>query len=797
MAHRISSNPMNTHKIPPIAMLAALLVASCSVLPPSLRPGEKPAATPGQAALESAAAGPGSAKAAPAAQAQTKLFPGSGTFTAVKPPPFPPLPGPEEASLNFEALDIREVAKVILGDYLKVTYTVHPGVAGTVTFRTIRPIPLRDLLPTLEMLLRQNNAAVVQEEGVYKILPISAVRGSVSPQLGGTPRPVPQGFSVLVIPLKYVGAREMQRLLEPFAADNTIRIDEARNIVILAGSQREIRHLVDTIDLFDVDWLSGYSVGLFPIKSTDVKSLVQDFDRIFGASGNSPLGGVVRVIPIERLNAILVVTTQPRYLETAKTWLERIDQSGGTSAGSHFFVYQVRNGKAENLAQLIGDLFSSRRTTTTAPQLAPGARPTEIRSTPFGQPQPTGQTTTTTASPSTSATFQLPAGAGTTSSEVRVIADKDTNSLLILASPADYDVIEGALKKLDVVRRQVLVEVLLAEVTLDDNLKFGVDWFIRARNNTSGTLGVQFLPPNGRLLAADNRVPIPGGFGAGLQLVNLTGGEVRAVLNALGTDGKTQVLASPQIMVLDNEKAEIKVGDRISVQTSAQSGVSTGTGVISSFQYLETGILLAVTPRINSGGMVTLEVNQEVSAAVEGTGGSAINPNPNVSTRNAKTSVVVASGDSIVLGGLIKENNQRTTTGLPLLSKIPVLGALFGNQSFVRNRTELVLVITPRIVNDTSQAREATNELRDKLPALEKLLPKRQDPATAPVALPPTRTLLIPQPETVIVLPTAPAAAVPPPATIAPNNAAIPSAAPPGAPGGVAPPPGAQENLPK
>src|SRR5206468_61289 len=223
-------------------------------------------------------------------------YSGSGVFVNTKPGAPPAKPGPEEASLNFEALDVREVAKVILGDYLKESYTVHPAVTGTVTFRTIRPIPMKDLLPTLEMLLRQNNAAVVHEEGIYKILPITAVRGSVSPQLGGSAVPIPAGFSVLVVPLKYVGAREMAKLL----------------------------------------------------------------------------------VPIERLNALLVVTTQPRYLEMARNWLERLDQAGGSSAGSKFYVYQVKNGKAENLAQLVGDLFSSRRTTTSAPTLSPGSRPTEL-----------------------------------------------------------------------------------------------------------------------------------------------------------------------------------------------------------------------------------------------------------------------------------------------------------------------------------------------------------------------------------------------------------------------------------
>ncbi|HXS53989.1 MAG TPA: type II secretion system secretin GspD [Usitatibacter sp.] len=706
------------HGIGIAAGVFALLLAGCSLLPPSLH---KEAAEP--AAAEKAPFGPvapppaASAATAPPPRAEAKVYKGTGNFVNPAPPRPAGPPGPEEASLNFEALDVREVAKVILGDYLKQSYTVHPQVQGTVTFRTVKPIPIKDLLPTLEMLLRQNNAAVVHEDGIYKILPINLVRGSVTPQLGGGTMPIAAGFSVLVVPLKYVGAREMARILEPFAPPDTVRVDEVRNLVILAGGERELRHLVDTIDLFDVDWLSGYSIGLFPIHTADVKSLVADLDKIFGTAAQSPLAGVVRVIPIERLNALLVVTTQPKYLDVAKSWIDRIDQAGATSNGSRFYVYQVKNGKAESLAQLIGDLFSTRRTTTSAPSLAPGARPAQLTSSTFGQITPPS-TTSTTVTPAPSATFSLPGGTAATTSEVRVIADKDTNSLLILATPSDYETIENALRQLDVVPRQVLVEVLLAEVTLTDNLSLGLDYFIHTRNNTSGSLNI------GGALPASPTGTVPG-FN-GLQLINFSGAEVRAVLNALGSDGKARILASPQIMVLDNQKAQIKVGDRISVQTSAQTGVSTGTGVLNSFQYLETGVLLAVTPRINSGGLVTLDVDQEVSVP-DPNSTSASNPNPNVNSRSAQTSVVVHSGESIVLGGLINDQLNTSSSGIPLLSKIPVLGALFGTQGYQRTRTELVLIITPRIVSDSTQAREVTLELRKKLPALESMLPKPKD----------------------------------------------------------------------
>ncbi|MFZ3321592.1 MAG: type II secretion system secretin GspD [Usitatibacter sp.] len=740
---------MSAHTPKKLPIAAVLLAASCAMLPKGMQPAKD---TPAEVAATPAATAPAPAAskgvpfgpAAPQPGSEARVYSGTGTFVNTAPMKTPAPPGPQEASLNFESLDVREVAKVILGDYLHASYTVHPAVTGTVTFRTIRPIAIADLLPTLEMLLRQNNAAVVLEGDIYKVLPITAVRGSISPQLGGVNRPLPPGFSVIVVPLKYVGVKEMVKLLQPFSADNTIIPDETRNLVIVAGGQRELQHVIDAIELFDVDWLAGYSVGLFPVKSADVKSLTGDLDKIFGATGQSPLAGIVRVIPIERMNGLLVVTTQPKYLEMAKTWIDRIDQVGGTGGGSRLFVYNVRNGKAENLAQIVGDLFSSRRPTTGGPALAPGQRPAEIRSVPYSQLQqpnsPTGPGAGSMANPAAAgaATLLLPGGVGTTASEVRIIADKDTNSLLILATPGDYEVVENALRRLDVVRRQVMVEVFLAEVELTDDLSLGIEWFLKTRNGTTGQLNLGGLPSGGPVITPTNTVPIaPPVF----QLVAFSADQVRAVLNTLGSDNRAKTLASPNIMVLDNEKAEIKVGKRISVQTQTQTGVSTGTGVLNSFQYLETGVILDVTPRVNSGGMVTLDIEQEVSAPTSTP--TVANPNPDIATRNAKTSIAVANGESVALAGLIQETFTTGSSGVPLISKIPVLGALFGSQNMHRDRTELVLIVTPRIINNSQQAREVTEELRTKMPTLEGLLPKR--PTTpAPDSGPGTSSMITP-----------------------------------------------------
>jgi general secretion pathway protein D len=251
---------------------------------------------------------------------ENKIFTGTGTFTKPATPPVATPPSAEEVSLNFESADIRAVVQYIMGDVLRETFTIHPSTTGTATIRFSRGIARKDLIPILEMLLRQNGQVMLKEEGIYKVMPaVLGTRGSVTPQVATTSQALPNGFSSQIIQLKFAGVNDMARILEPYATDpqTTIRKDDLRNLLILSGTQRELKHLLDVIDLFDVDYLAGYSVGLFPM-SNDVKTLSADLDRIFGAGDKSPLAGIVRIIPIERMNSLLVVTTQPKYLDEAK-----------------------------------------------------------------------------------------------------------------------------------------------------------------------------------------------------------------------------------------------------------------------------------------------------------------------------------------------------------------------------------------------------------------------------------------------------------------------------------------------
>jgi general secretion pathway protein D len=649
-----------------------------------------------------------------------RIYQGTGNFVK-QAPPAPPVPaGPEEFSLQFEATDIRAIVQTIMGDYMRESFTIHPSTAGTATIRFSRPVSRKDLIPILEMLLRQNGQVMIREEGIYKIQPSGlGIRGATTPQFGVNAAALPAGYSVQLVQLKFVGVSDMKRILEPYAVDaaTSVKSDDIRNLLILSGTQRELKHLLDIVDLFDVDFLSGYSVGLFPM-STDVKALAGDLDRIFGTAAQSPLAGIVRIIPIERMNGLLVVTTQPRYLEEAKKWIERLDKSQGGSGGIRLNVYPVQHGKADKLAQLLGEVYGNRSGSTSQPTLAPGQRPGQLNTPPT---QPTGLPgqPAQPATPAQAASAFTGSGAAV-SKDLRVIADIENNALLVLASPADYETIQIALKQLDVPRRQVKVEVLVAEVTLTDELKFGVEWFIKSRPGVVGALrnANGTLPRTPTLPAAtDSRAQVP--TSQGLQLIDVVAGDIRAVLQALGIDGRSQTLSTPNVTVLDNEKASINVGDQISVDT----GSTTGSGGVTqtSRTYINTGVILEVTPRINAGGRVTLEINQEISSPAPG---AAAGTNPNISTRKAKTVVNVASGEPMVLAGLIKNDTTSGSQGVPLLSKIPVLGGLFGSQSLSKIRTELVIIITPVVINNSDDSRAVMDELRKKLPSLHSVMPK-------------------------------------------------------------------------
>lgn len=627
-------------------------------------------------------------------------------------------------TLNFEKADISKVVDMMLGNLLKVNYFVDPAVRGSVTLQTSRPIRDADVLPILENILKTNNAKLLHSNGLYQIVPEKS-HTVASAGLGR--RAVGAGTGLHILPLRYIGAEQMAAVLQPLADKGAaVIVDKDRNLLMLEASAQDLSVMLELADMFDVDWLQGMSIALLQVRHASAETLVKELDGIFlSQSKQSPLNGVLRFVPIERLNAILAISTQGQYLGRVQEWLQRLDVPG-SGEGEQLFVYPVENGNAADLAGTLNELFAdvgavpaSGKNESTA-DLAPGLKPVTLSS--LGETA-AAKPPAVPASQQSSAPMQgaeksvgVVAAVG---GHIRIMAAKDNNVLLILASPSDYSRIETAIKKLDVAPLQVLVEASIIDVRLSGELNYGMQWFFNNRlgSNYSG---------DGSVGGALSFSPT-----FSYNVVNRSD-QLRSLLGLLASDGKVDVLSSPSLMVRNNQTANIRVGDQQPVSTALVS--AEGKVVASSVQFKDTGVLLEVTPRVNSGGMVSLDVIQEVTDVGdidEATGQRAF------LRRSIQSTVAVNSGETVVLGGLIRENKVQGKTGVPVLRDIPFLGWLFGKTITSTSRTELLIMLTPKVIRNSSEARRVTAEYRQKLRYIESSLPPPStiNTGVAPAAL--------------------------------------------------------------
>ncbi len=657
-----------------------------------------------------------------------------------------------EVTFNFEGEALHAVIKAILGDFLQENYVVAPGVQGTVTFSTAKPLRGEQALSVLEMLLRWNNATLVWQDGRYTILPVAqALPGNLTPRTGSAASA--RGYEVRAIPLQYIGALEMEKLLKPYAKPEAlVSVDPARNMIVLAGTAAELLNYQHTVEVFDVDWLAGMSVGTFALQQAEASKVITELEKIFGEGSNTPLAGMFRFIPLEGVNSIIVITPQPKYLRQAEEWIERID-AGGNEAGARLYVYEVKNVKAVDLAATLGEIFGGQARQSTAGQsgsVAPGLEPVSVSTLGRGQqPSMGAQFQSTESSQSTGAAVSFGGGDSSTEDgvakrdtgpvvdaaggialgaekDIRVSAVEDSNSLLIKATSAQWESIRRVIERLDQIPLQVMIEAQIVSVLLNDSLSYGVNWFFEngITDATTRTLAT------GRGFWGDTAGSIQG---TGLTTWDFVGPSATAALRLLDTVTETKVLSAPSLMVLNNKSAMINVGDQIPVSSVSIGlpGVGTGTGstATSSYtQYLQTGITLNVTPRVNPGGLVYMEIEQEDSTPGEPAEGSTNAP---ISTRNITSEIAVQSGQTIILGGLIKESNDRNSSGLPFLSRIPVLGGLFGSQKRSTDRTELLVMITPRVIASPVDAKQITEDYIQQFRALEPLKSLRAVPGDA------------------------------------------------------------------
>lgn len=659
---------------------------------------------------------------------KTEKYPGTGRFVSRAMASTDRAEPAEEGeiSFNFEGLPLQEVVKTILGDILNENYVIAPGVAGQVTFATARPVTEDQILPILEMLLSWNNAAMVYVDGRYQVMPrAQAIPGHLTPRMDGLS--LQKGYEVRAIPLRFISPIEMEKLLKPYAREGSIiNVDNARGLLTVAGTPRELQNYMDTIRTFDVDWLAGMSVGIFRLERVEVATVVTELEAVFGEGSGTPLAGMFRFLPLERLNAVMVITPQPRYLDEAEAWVARLDR-GGAESGVRLYVYDVKHVKAVDLADTLNEVFggsgrsSNRSSRGGAGEVAPGLQRAEISN--VNNRRQNNQAQNQRGNTSTrSGGVALVGG-----EEIRITAVEESNALLVRATPGQYDSISQAIKRLDAVPLQVHVEVQVLEVSLNDSLQYGVRFFLDELAR-SGAFNNFFQGSDNVFPGDDSGATQPfrprrdGGRingDNGLQYAySGSNSNFGAILDLLQTTTNIRTVSAPSLLVLNNREANINVGTQIPVVTTRfNNNLGGGDGnTIGSVQFRDTGVTLDVTPRVNPGGMVFLEIAQEVSNP---TGQADATGNVSVNRRQIDTEIAVMSGETVLLGGLIQDNQETSRNGVPILKDIPGVGALFGSQGVSGLRTELLVLITPTVATNVEEARDITEEYEKRFKGIE------------------------------------------------------------------------------
>jgi general secretion pathway protein D len=678
---------------------------------------------------------------------------------------------PAGVEFNFDGADIQTVAKTLLGDTLGLSFVVDPRVQGTITFASTGPIPRKDVLPIFESVLRMSNAALVREGNLVKIVPIPEAAGAGTVSFGaGQP-----GFGVSVVPLRYTSANSVARMAENFLSrPGAIRADQARNILLVQGTGVERQSALDVIATFDVEWLRNQSVGVYPLKSTTPETMIQELERIFQTGENGQGQGTVQFQVVSRMNAVMVVAKSAKTLERVTQWVQRLDRSDTT--GNALRTYRLRYANAQQVVKIVSDIFIGRSgvgaAETPAGQLAPGVSSTQSRLDSLGSgslggnnnPNASGPAGGTNQSPGALGTggrgggqfasefegFSGQRGGGNGEGEgstaslasgsigrgvfqnVRITADTSANSIVIYSNQEDYRTIERALRDLDRPRLQVAIDATVAEVTLTDDLQYGVQHFFTSSDvgmaADKGSVGLfpagapatstPTTPPSttttpAQAVAQSVQAAFLQRVLPGFNLLLGPEAQPRVILSALSTITDVKVLSSPSLVVIDNQPAVLEVGDQIPVTTSTATLLTNpNTPVVNTIEMRSTGVILKVLPHIHSNGSVQLEIEQEIS--------NVVNPGqqtltPTISQRRIHSTVAVTSGQTVLLGGLINEQQDKSKTGIPGLNEIKYLGDIFGSTSKSRHRTEIIVFIRPMVIRNGVDAKSVTEEFRERL----------------------------------------------------------------------------------
>jgi len=664
----------------PVALAALALLSACQTplkpLPGPLQYEHSPAVEGNILTGEPAPTGtqistvPQPPRAAPAASAAPHPVAAASAPASIEP-----------VSIAIEQTPLPTFIQILYGSVLKVPYTIDPAVMSRtdpVTFKSSQPLPRGRIQQLARSLLQSYGLTVADFDGLVRIAPVGSQQAPSSiPVLRSAESPMPPGDQQPVfqyVELQAVKVSDMTQWLKTMVGSRvTLQEDAARNSFLLSGNARDVRAALDLIDAMDQPRLRGRSARRFSPVNIGAQDLAMRLSEVLGGQGyavsvNSSNTAAIFILPVPSINSIIVFTHNDQVMAHVQRWVLELDRpSRNAASNSPLFTYPVKFADAQELARTLGELLGG---VVSAPASTAGG---------------TGQT-----------------GAPRVSGG-RVVVNNATNTLIIRGTGPDEQLqIRQLLRELDRPTKSAMIEVVVAELSMGELERLGVQW--------------SYLDPFNQ---PDSRSAQIGGGGLSISYAS-NARQLLAAINALASENKGRVLSNPKVMARNGETATITVGREVPVLTGQQStltgsspinggGTGIATGVIQTIQYRNTGVNLRVRPVINSGNRLDLEVSQEVSSVAAGETG--IGSNPIISNRKIETKLSLRDGSTVLLGGLISRDTSTTNAGVPLLKDIPGLGALFRNRQDSINQTELLVMITPYVINDDFESEEITAAL--------------------------------------------------------------------------------------
>ena len=646
----------------------------------------------------------------------------------------------ELIELNFEGADIREVIQGLAAG-LCIHYSIDPRVQGAVTLRTASKIRGQDLFPLFHQILRIHGIAAVKVGDIYHIAPVGEAKTKV-PLLSGSSgqrrtASAQDEFVIELIRLEHIAATAMTEILQPFVSPGGDVVAYPRgNLVILVDLASNVERLRDLIAAFDTDTFRTLHTQIYRIEHANVEDLGKELASIlqpYGVTVENAEERGLYIVPLTRLNAIVVFGFNEEIFSQIEKWIRVLDVPPEKGGGRTVYVYAVENSKAADLADVLGDLYGGGG--------GGGSRRRRDRE---------GNQDADRSDGDSGAGRERGGGLGGRGSRgggggsvliepiegetplfkevVRIVADEISNSLIVLATPRDYDKIREVLIRLDVVPRQVLIEAIIAEIGLTGDLQFGIEYAFATGKigDILGTTGGSGT--SGALLQAGAKKAVDIG-GGGIFSVITDQDHFVSLINAVNSRSRVNILATPHVIAADNREAHILIGEEVPILTSTQQSTLATANIVSSIQYRDTGTILTILPQVNSAGLVNMEIRQEVSDV--GVASFGDTNSPSFTSRETETTVVVQNRESVLLGGIIDERVERTRNGVPFLMDVPVLGRLFRVEQDKRERTELVILITPHVIRDRNEAQIVTEEFTNRVHRLREVVESTRQPTAA------------------------------------------------------------------